>query len=161
MAKPELVSSVEERSLRKIFIFVRPWFESRSTPKSFSSSEIYICKYVWHCGFEISWGSCNLGHRTNSEKLSSMTQPLSKRDNIAQRNWPYDAHALRQMGACICGIYNLLRNSTSNSTKPTLQLQYQSYNLTNGGVQDIDCNKPRQIRELCDTVRPPGWMMRG
>ena len=34
-----------------------------------------------------------------------------------------------------------------NSTSPT--------SLTYCGVQDFDCNKPRETRELCDIVTPP------
>ena len=55
------------------------------------------------------------------KKLSSITQPLSKRENVVQRNWPYDARAHRQLDAHTS--YNL-RNSTNQhcnlySTSPT------------------------------------------
>ena len=47
-------------------------------------------------------------------------------------------------------------STTKFYNQPCNLYSTSSTSLTNGGVQDVDCNKPRQTRELCDTVRSQG-----
>ena len=78
----------------------------------------------------------------NSKDSCPLSHNLWVKGNVAWINWSF----------CWWAEYSttLLYNQHSNlySTSST--------SLTNGGVLDVDCNKPRQTRELCDTVKPPG-----
>ena len=76
------------------------------------------------------------------EWLLPNTQPLSKRERSLNKLVLLFDNAENSTTL----LYNQNCNLYSNS----------STSLTNGGVQDVDYNKPRQTRELCDTVRPPG-----
>ena len=53
--------------------------------------------------------------------------------------------------------YNLLRNTTANSTTTnTATYTIPVYSLTYGGAQALVVIGQDRQRELCDTVRPPG-----
>ena len=104
--------TVKERPLHKI-ILQRTIVRTHLTPGYFSAEFIFIMRDLeslkkWKCLATSNW---------KRKKAVAAKTFCCMKGNVAQVDWPYDAHALRKMDARIMS-YTLLHNFTNSTLQP-------------------------------------------